>query len=473
MFFLIGCGVDPITGKSTLNFYSVGDEQKIGEEQHPLLVQQYGEYNDASLARYVQDILMSLGEVSHRPAIKYQVTVLDTPMINAFALPGGHVYVCRGLFPYLNSEAELAGVLAHEIGHVTARHGVEQMSQTQAFNAGVLLGSIFLFKEKEQAQQFYDLGSNVSALATLSYSRENEMEADRLGVSYADLAGFSPMGVERTMKMFERMSGGAENPLFTILSTHPTSEIRAKQARVEVRKLAETKKVNQELNRTKYLQAISDILLGNNPLRGVVYGRTFYNSFYRFKLTLSHDFKSYLEEPGYMLVLKNSEAGNTVYYRMFGSEDKQEFERKQEIEKELNIKPIRVANYSWMRYSGNVYIYLIKDSADNPAYQLTHYFSRFLQNNLEIIILEKKKNNSTDLDMLHDLMSNTQELTDQELQRLENMTKRLKIYTTKPEDTWQSVTGQYFKGEDPKRLAWLNGCELNEPLPAQIKLYLF
>jgi hypothetical protein len=132
-----------------------------------------------------------------------------------------------------------------------------------------------------------------------------------------------------------------------------------------------------------------------------------------------------------------------------------------------------VANYSWKKYSGNAYIYLIKDTDGNPAYQLTHYFSRFLQNNLEIIILEKKKNDSTNLDLLHDLMSNTQELTDQELQRLENMTKRLKIYTTKSEDTWQSITEQYFKGEDPQRLAWLNGCELNEPLPVQLKLALF
>lgn len=472
LFILCGCSVDPITGKNTLNLYSESSEQQIGEEQHPLIVQQYGEYNDPTLVRYVQNIVSRIGDVSHRPQLDYQVTVLNTPMINAFALPGGHVYVCRGLLPYLNSEAELAGVMAHEIGHVTARHGVERLSQSSAINLGLILGGLFIFKEEKQASQFYDIGSGISTLGLLSYSRENEMEADRLGVDYADKAGFSPLGVEQTMKMFERMSGGADNPLFTILSTHPASDIRAKQARIEVRKLAEKKEINRDLGRKKYLQTISNLLLGNDPQRGVIHGRTYYNSTYRFKMVLSHDYKSALEEPDYMLVLKDESSAETIYYRMLSPEEN-EPSRKQELETKLKIQPVRTASFSWNKYQGTAYIYLIKDSNDQPAYQLTHYFSRFLQNTLEIIILEKRNSDSTNIDTLNELMANTQELTDAELQRLENMVKRLQIYVVQPGDTWQSITEKYFKGEDPQRLAWLNGCELTDPLPAEIKLSLF
>lgn len=470
---LFGCSVDPISGKSSLNFFSEADEIKIGDEQHPKIVQEYGEYDNQQLHYYVQNIVSKIGDVSHRPNLNYQVTLLDTPMINAFALPGGHVYVCRGLLPYLNSESELATIMAHEIGHVTARHSVEQMSQSQALDWGVLLGSFLFFKEKQQRQQFYNLGANLSVLASLSYSREDEMEADRLGIEYADKAGFSPLGLEKTMKMFERMQSGDSNPLFTILSTHPASEIRSKQARIEVRKLLEKHEINREVNRERYLNAINGLALGDNPQRGIVYGRTYYNTTYRFKIILSHNFKAQLDNPNYLLAINDEDAGTNVYYKILAQDDPGEKVRVQELEAQINAKPVRIATYFWNKYEGTAYLYTLLDKAGNPQYQLTNYFMRYQQYTMQILILEKKNNGSTDLDVLNDLMVNTQPLTDQDQQRLITIAKNLQIYEVKPGDTWASITEKYFKGEGPQRLAWLNGCELNEPLPSRIKLALF
>lgn len=319
--FLTGCSRNPVSGNYDLNFYSDEQEIQIGEEYHPELVKQYGEYKDEKLQAYIQDMVTRMGDLSHRPNLEYRVTLLDTPEINAFAVPGGHVYICRGLLAYLNSEAELAGVMGHEIGHITARHSVQQMSQSSGFNLGMALVSIFLFKYDEDKQNLaFNTGQVVGNIALLSFSREDEMEADRLGLEYSTKAGFSPLGIGRTMTMFERLSGnGGSNDLATILSTHPTSATRTKQARIEVRKLEEQGNINRDLGRERYLDKIKDL---NTSAKG------------------------------------------------------------------KDVKP-------------------------------------------------------------------------------------LQIYTVQKGDTWANLTAKYFGNADPKRLAWFNDCELNEPLPKRIKLGLF
>jgi predicted Zn-dependent protease len=251
LLFLTACSRNPVTGKYELNFYSDADEIKMGEEYHPELVKEYGEYKNPTLHAYVQDIVTRLGDVSHRPNLNYRVTLLDSPEINAFAIPGGRVYICRGLLAYMNSEAELAGVMGHEIGHITARHSVQRMSKSSGLNFGLGI----LFRDNRTALQ---AGQIAGTIALLSYSREDEMEADRLGIEYAHRAGFNPQGVGRLMTMFERL-GGKSSELATILSTHPASEVRVKQARIEVRKLEGRSDINPDMGRNRYLEQISGL----------------------------------------------------------------------------------------------------------------------------------------------------------------------------------------------------------------------
>jgi predicted Zn-dependent protease len=132
---LPGCATNPVTGKTDVVTMSAAQEAEIGRKMHPQILQQYGRYEDEALQAYVNDVGQRIAKVSHLPNLQFTFTVLDSPEINAFALPGGYVYITRGIMAYLNSEAQLVAVLGHEVGHVTARHAVRQ--QTGATAAGV------------------------------------------------------------------------------------------------------------------------------------------------------------------------------------------------------------------------------------------------------------------------------------------------------------------------------------------------
>lgn len=471
IFFLAGCSVDPVTGRSSYNFISEKEEIALGDREHVNIAAQYGVYNDPKLSAYVQSIVSKIGDVSHRPQLNYRVTVLDTPQINAFALPGGNVYVCRGILPYMNSEAELAAVMAHEIGHVTARHTAERLSSMQTLQYGVLLGSLF-FKDDSAASLFYVVGSGASLLATFSFSRENEMEADRLSIEYADKAGFSPLGTEKIMQMFMRMSGNRNSdPLFSLLTTHPVSDIRAKQARIEVRKLQEKKTINTELNRDRYLQMIDGILIGHDPETGIILDNIYYNAGNNFKFEIPSGFAGDLEPGGGMLAaLQNSKEIITIYFNVTTSDIKTAQKAFVKTNSTL-VKETTVA-LPWQNKEVTGDFYFIKNK-DKVWQQVAYLFVPLAAKNSEMIIVENdsEKDQQIDLATAKKMLPLLKPLNTEEAKKLPK--ENLKIYQTKTNDTWQSVAEKFFKKDDAEKLAWLNGCELSEPLPKQIKLKLF
>ncbi|GBR73471.1 putative Zn-dependent protease YfgC superfamily [Candidatus Termititenax aidoneus] len=464
---LTGCGINPVTGGYTLNFYSDAQEYQMGEEYHPQLVAQYGEYADQNLRNYVQDIVNRLGDVSHRPDLNYRVTLLDTPEINAFAIPGGRVYVCRGLLIYINSEAELAGVMGHEIGHVTAKHSVQQMSKQQGLDFGLLLGAVFLAKDSEQnAQNFLNLGSTVSNLALLSYSREDEMEADRLGVEYAHKAGFSPLGVGQVMKMFERMSG-KQSKFNLLLSSHPASETRSKQARIEVSKLAENQDINRELDRGAYLGKIKNIITGHNPERGVVNNGNFYST--RYQLAFNGGGGKFSMDNGYLMAWQNPPQTAAVYLEMLEMNNNPEKTKTTQMEKNLGTTAHTVTGRNWNSSRGNVYIYLAQTK--EGYYQVSQYFNIYRGKMLCLTVLEKLTGQQTTLANLDSALQNLRPLSAAEAEQLKP--PRLEIYTARAGDTWESLAQTYFSPAEAQKLAWFNGCELTDSLPEKIKLGLF
>ena len=136
------CAVNPVTGKSEFMLLSESDEIKMGQSTDKQVVQMYGIYDDAKLLAYLNDMGQKMVKVSHRPHLKFEFKIMDSPVINAFAVPGGYVYITRGIMSYLNNEAELAGVVGHEIGHVTARHSAKQYTKVQFAQLGLGLGSM-------------------------------------------------------------------------------------------------------------------------------------------------------------------------------------------------------------------------------------------------------------------------------------------------------------------------------------------
>ena len=188
-----GCATNPATGKRQISFVSTSKEAQMGRESDPAVIEQYGIYGDSIVDRYVDSVGQKLASVSPLPNLGWHFRVIDSPVVNAFAIPGGYIYVSRGILPYLNSEAQLAGVLGHEIGHVTARHSAEQITRSQIATVG-LLASMFV----SALRPYTAVASQGLGLLFLRYSRENETQADELGVGYTTRAGYDSRVIPST-----------------------------------------------------------------------------------------------------------------------------------------------------------------------------------------------------------------------------------------------------------------------------------
>ncbi len=266
---IAACATNPVTGKKQMSLLSEADELAIGQQQDAEIRREMGVYDDAALQRYVSEIGQELARNSHRPNLPWTFTIVDNPAINAFALPGGYIYVTRGLLAYLDDEYELAGVLGHEIGHVTARHAAQAYTRQAQANLGLMVLSIFV----PSTRPFADLGATGLGVLFLKHGREAELEADRLGVEYGSGAGYDPSGVPRFLSTLARVSAMSERGVPNWLSTHPDPGSRVTKAEPIVGKFVspDAKKVNHD----QYLERIQGLVFGDNPKDGVVRGNEF------------------------------------------------------------------------------------------------------------------------------------------------------------------------------------------------------
>lgn len=274
------CTTDYVTGKRTFTLVSESQEVAMGKEADPQILAEYGAYKDDELAAFIDNLGQSLARVSHRPQLKYTFRVVDSPIINAFALPGGYVYVTRGILAHFNSEDELAGVLGHEIGHVVARHGAEQMSRQQLAGLGLGIGSLV----SEHFARYANVAGAGLSLLFLSYSRSQESESDRLGVEYSTKTGYDSHKMAEFFQTLDRMRGDSGQSLPSFLSTHPDPGDRERK----VHQLTDEWRgqVNYQprgVSRYDYLKRIDGIVYGEDPRQGFVENQTFYHPQLRFK----------------------------------------------------------------------------------------------------------------------------------------------------------------------------------------------
>ena len=288
LFLLSGsCAVNPVSGGSELMLLSESDEIKLGKQTDAQVRKQYGVYEDQKLNAYLNDMCQRLAKVSHRPNLPYKFEMVDASAVNAFAVPGGYVYFTRGILANLNSEAELAGVMGHELGHITARHSAQQYSRAQLAQFGVLVGGLFLG----------DLVSGVAQLGVgmlfLSFSRDNERQADQLGVEYASKAGYDGKELAGFFETLERMNPGSDRSgLPGWFSTHPSPEDRVVAVRKEAgewqQKLGSR---DLKVNREVYLRHIDGLLYGDDPRQGYVDERMFYHPDMKFQFPVPASWK--------------------------------------------------------------------------------------------------------------------------------------------------------------------------------------
>ena len=291
--------VNPATGQTEFTAMSPAQEQEIGEEQHPQVLMQFGgPYDDAELQSYVSRIGDELAAVSELPELDFTFTVLNSEVINAFALPGGYVYITRGLLALADNEAELAGVMAHEIGHVTARHSAQRYIRGVLAKGGRAIGTIRAgVLGGAAAADLVQQAGGLGAQAYLAgYSRDQEFQADELGVRYMARAGYDPTAMssfleklERNDQLMRRLSDrdGAD-PASSWFATHPRTPDRVLRAAEQAS--AATPGENRT-GREDYLEQIDGMVYGEDPSQGFVRGRTFVHPDLRFAFDVPQGYR--------------------------------------------------------------------------------------------------------------------------------------------------------------------------------------
>ena len=275
---LVGCAVNPVTGKQ--DFVMISEEQEIqmGREYNSQILKMNPVYQDQKLQDYVQSIGESLALKSHRPNLIYRFTVLDSPDINAFALPGGYIYINRGLMSYFSSEEELAAVLGHEIGHVTARHSVRQYSQSQLM--GILSAAI----EINSGRTAGNIANLASGALLSGYGREMELEADDLGAQYIYQDGYSPQGMyevlsvlkdqETYSKKIAEQRGQEPRSYHGVFASHPSNDLRLQEVLDNV---SNTYQKGNEKTKDIYLEKIEGMVFGDSEQSGIRRDNKFYH----------------------------------------------------------------------------------------------------------------------------------------------------------------------------------------------------
>jgi len=273
--FTVHCAVNPVTGKRELSLISERDEIALGKQTDTEIRVQYGVYDDSALLGYVQKVGQSMAPHTHRPHLTYHFAILDTPVVNAFAVPGGYIYVTRGILALMSSEAELAVVLGHELGHVNARHSVAKLSQLMLAQFGLAIGSVI----SETFAKITGAASIGIQLLFLKFSRDDEREADALGVEYSRKGGYNPsemVSFFASLEKFGDLSGGQSLPGF--LSTHPLTSERVQNTKDML--LESDKRL--KIEKRGYLSAVNNMVYGQDPRQGYVENNSFYHPQMRF-----------------------------------------------------------------------------------------------------------------------------------------------------------------------------------------------
>jgi predicted Zn-dependent protease len=283
---LAACAVNPATGRREFMLVSESDELAMGREYDQQIVAEMGLYADTALAGYVRALGLRLAALSERPQLSWAFRLVDDPVVNAFAVPGGYIYITRGILAQMSSEAQLVSVLGHEIGHVTARHTAQQLTRQQVTQIGLGVTSIF-------SPTLATVGGAAAGILFLKFSRDDESEADELGFRYMHAASYDPREAAEMFRQLGRVSGasgGGRVP--TWASTHPDPENRAEKALARAATLTETALTAAVVRRDEYIQRLDSLMYGANPREGYFVGARFLHPDLAFELTFPEGWRT-------------------------------------------------------------------------------------------------------------------------------------------------------------------------------------
>ena len=306
---VFSCSRNPVTGKKQLNFMSEQKEKALGMQSDPGIVASFGLYENPTIQKFINEKGQKMAKVSHRPNLGFEFKVLDSPVVNAFALPGGYVYFTRGILAHFNNEAEFAGVLGHEIGHVTARHSAQQYTKQMIGQVGFIAGMIF----SPTLRQFGNELQQGMGLLFLKFGRDHESQSDRLGVEYSTKIGYDAKHMANFFRTLNRLSDAGGGRIPTFMSTHPDPLDRYNKVGALADKWQKNlDKSKLKVNRNQYLRMIDGLIYGEDPRQGYVEDDRFYHPEMKFTFPIPRGWKTANSPQAFQMASKDQKAMMTL-----------------------------------------------------------------------------------------------------------------------------------------------------------------
>ena len=446
---------------------SEGQEINMGKQNDPAIVASFGLYEDDTIQEFINVKGKEMAAISHRSHLDYQFRVLDSPVVNAFAVPGGYVYFTRGILAHFNNEAEFAGVLGHEIGHITARHSAKQYSQGILAQIGFMAGLIF----SEDFRNFANEANQALGLLFLSFSRGHESESDRLGVEYSTEVGYDSHEMADFFQTLKRLSGDAGG-VPTFLSTHPDPADRynkVHQMSDEIQ--AEKGLSNLKINRESYLQLIDGLVYGVDPKQGYTDDNVFYHPELKFEFPYPTGWR--LANAPTQVQMAPSDGKSLIVFSLGQGSTLNEV-----AQAEVQNNKLTVIESSNTKVNGLSAIAMISEQAQtdqqgqaSTPIRLLSYFIQYGDYIYKFHGMALKPDFNTYYAKLQSTMKGFKPLND--LSRINVEAARIKIHTVSSN---QSLQQALLAGGIPqdklKELSIVNGMELNTTLKAGTKIKL-
>jgi predicted Zn-dependent protease len=353
---LQSCAVNPVTGKKQVILMSEAQENAIGQQSHPSIVASMGLYEDPKLQTFINEKGMTMGKISHLPSMPYQFFIVDSPVVNAFAVPGGYVYFTRGIMAHFNNEAEFMGVLGHEIGHITARHSARQQTTQILSTVGLITGMIV----SPKFAQFGEQAMQGLQMMMLSYSRDHESESDKIGVEYSSKVGYDAHQMANFFGTIKRITDNAGQKIPSIMSTHPDPGDRFNNVHSMAKSYQDANVGTYAVNRESYLQMINGILYGEDPKQGFVEKNMFYHPQLRFQFPVPTGWESQNSPQQFQMAPKDDKSAMILTLAQGASLD----EATQNLVKQFNLN---ILQKSATTINGNPAVVLV--SQQQPQQQ--------------------------------------------------------------------------------------------------------
>jgi predicted Zn-dependent protease len=449
-----GCARNPVTGKKEVVLMSEAQEIELGRQTDPQVIAQFGLYEDREMQQYIQRIGQQMVEVSHRKNIKYEFKVINADFINAFALPGGYVYFTRGIMAHFNNEAEFAGVLGHEIGHITARHSVAQQRNQFFGQLGLIAGLVLV----PDLAPFAESAAQGMQLLFLKFSRDAERQSDQLGVEYSSRLGYDAREMAGFFNTLKRKEGEARMPEF--LSTHPDPGNRNKAvAKMAGEWQQKLKLTNPKDNRNAYLQKINGMLYGQDPKEGFVENNTFYHPVLKLQFPIPRGW-SYNNSPQSFQMAPKDGAAIMVLTLAKGSSLR---DAASTAMQQYKLQPLETKEGT---VNGMPALLVVAEQPQQQG-QSIRTLSTFIQyggNIYHLIGASAANRFNSYLNEFNGTMQNFAQLTDQE--KLNRKPWRIRVVTARGGTLRDVLRGADVPDAMLEELAVVNGMRLQDPVPS-------